>query len=371
MEGTSHWRSRAFGILLGIVVLLVVIRAALPIVLEDYVNDTLDKLEGYSGRVRDIDLHLWRGAYVIEGIRIVKTGGKIPEPFFAASKLDISVEWGALLDGDVVAEIVLSRPKLNFVQGPTKATSQTEPASNWTDTVRELAPFRINRFAIRGGEVHYKDSQSEPKVDVYLQRIRGAARNLTNAKDLSGSLVATFDVRALAMGSGAIHLLGKYDPYATKPTFELDFSLDKLQLPQVNTFLKAYGNVDAERGTLSLDGEFAASKGRFEGYVKPFIDDLDVLRWNQEKEGLIGKLWEGLVEGAGELLEDQSKDRIATRIPFSGAIDDPEAEIWSTVFGLVKNAFIEALRRGVEGGIGLERGKPSQSAKDAGDKPAG
>jgi hypothetical protein len=358
-------RARWFWALIAAAVLLIAARAVLPIFVERVVNDKLDELEGYSGRIEDVDLALIRGAYVIEGVRIVKTGGRIPVPFFAAREIDISVEWSALFDGDIVAEIELYGPRLNFVKGPTKRTSQTEPADNWTETVRDLAPFKINRFAIYNGQVHYRDFHSEPRVDVYLQGIRATARNLTNAEDLSGSLVATFDAHARAMGSGDLDLKGKYNPYAKQPTFEIDAKLDRLKLAQVNTFLKAYGNVDAERGTLSIDTEFAASRGRFKGYVKPFIDDLQVLRWDQEEEGFFGKLWEGVVEVAGEILEDHDKDRIATRIPFSGSVEGPEADVWSTIGGLLKNAFIESLRRGLEGKVGLSRsGGPA--AKDEG-----
>jgi hypothetical protein len=360
---SPRFRRHAVQVALGLIVLLIGARAALPIVLERYVNRTLDQLAGYSGRIEDIDLALWRGAYQIEGIRIVKTGGRIPVPFFQASLLDISVEWGALLDGDIVAEIELYRPRVNFVKGPTKQTTQTEPASNWTDTVRELAPFRINRFTISDGEVHYRDLHSEPKVDVYVQEIRATARNLTNAGDLSGSLVATFEAAALAMGSGRVHLKGGYNPYAKQPTFDLAFGLDKLDLTQANEFLRAYASIDAERGTLSLDGEFAAAKGRFRGYVKPFIEDLDVLRWGEEKENVINELWQGLVELAGTILEDSDKNRVATRIAFAGAIDAPEANLWSTIGGLLRNAFIESLRRGLEGRVHVGEATASNPGK--------
>jgi uncharacterized protein involved in outer membrane biogenesis len=335
--------------------LLIAVRAALPALVKRYVNRELDALEGYSGRIGDIDLSLWRGAYVIEDLRIVKTGGKVPVPFLAARAIDISVEWKALLDGDIVAEIELHRPQLNFVNGPTKATSQTEPASNWQETVRDLAPFRINRFAIIDGEVHYRDFHARPRVDIYVQRIRGVARNLTNAADLSGSLVATFAGKAVAMSSGEISLAGKLNPYAKKPTFEVDAKLDHLNLQQFNDYLRSYANVDVGAGKLSIDAEFAASRGRFRGYVKPFIDDLDVLQWDRERDALPAKLWEGFVELAGEILEDQSKDRIATTVPFSGSIEEPDADVWSTLGGLLKNAFIESLRRGLEDKIGITK----------------
>jgi hypothetical protein len=346
-------RSPLLWIAAVLVAALIALRIALPDLVLRYVNKKLDNLEGYSGRIDDIDISLWRGAYQIQGVRIVKSNGRVPVPFLAAEEIDISVEWRALFDGDIVAEIDLYRPALNFVKGPTPKTSQTEPADNWTDTVRELAPFQINRFAIHNGSVHYRDLHSDPKVNIYVQRINAVARNLTNAEDLGGSLVASFDARGLAMSSGRLKLSGTYNPYAKHPTFEVDATLNRLNIKQLNNFLKAYASVDAESGKLSIDTELAASRGRFRGYVKPFIDDLQVLDWNRESEGFLTRIWEGIVEVAAEVLEDQSKDRVATRIPFRGTIDDPEADIWSTIGGILKNAFLESIRRGLEDEIAV------------------
>jgi uncharacterized protein YhdP len=339
--------------LVALIVLLVGARAVLPIVLKRYVNKTLAGLDGYSGSVDDIDLSLWRGAYQIDGLRIVKTGGKVPVPFVSARVIDLSVEWKALLDGSIVAEIELFAPKLNFVNAEKKAESQSEVDSSWTDTVKRLVPFEINRVAIHNGQVHYRDFTSEPTVDLFVQQLNATARNLTNSEDFNKSLYASFEGKALAMGSGKIQFHGRLDPYAKSPTFDFDFGLDGLELKQLNPFLKAYANVDAEAGTFSLDAEFAASQGKFKGYAKPFIKGLQVLKWNEEKEGFFGKLWEGVVQVLGDVLEDHSKDRIATRVPFQGAIEDPKAGVWATIGGLLKNAFLQSLRRGLEGSIAI------------------
>ena len=341
-------------VLLGglvVVVLLVGARLALPYVVLRYVNKTLDELPGYSGSVADIDISLWRGAYQIKGLRVVKTGGHVPVPFVSAWLIDLSVEWKALLDGSIVAEIELFGPKLNFVNADKPAERQTEVDSKWTDTVRELVPFDINRIAIHNGQVHYRDLEAKPRIDIFVQKINAVARNLTNSEKLGGNLYATFDGKALAMGSGDIKFKGRANPYADEPTFDFNFELDDLELKQLNDFLKAYANVDAEKGTISMDAEFSASGGKFKGYVKPFIDDLQILKWNEEKESFFGKLWEGLVEVASEIITNQKKDEIATRIPFSGDVEAPEAGIWPTIGGLLKNAFLQALRRGLERSI--------------------
>jgi hypothetical protein len=365
------FRSKKIIALAVIVLVLVGVRVALPTVIKHYANRTLDELEGYSGHITDVDLQLYRGAYQIEGISIVKTGGKQPVPFFSASELDLSVQWAALLDGAIVAEIDVRGRKVNFVTATEKPKQQQKqqeqvaPASNWTDVVKDLVPVSINRFSISNGAIHYRDASTEPKVNVYLQKLNAEARNLTNSEERSGSLVATFDGRATAMGSGRLKFKGRVDPYAKQPTFEADISLSKLDMRQLNPFLRAYANLDVERGTFSVDAEFAAKDGRFEGYVKPFMDKLDVLQWDKENEGFVNKIWQGVADLASELLEDQSRDRAAMRIPFKGSFDEPKADVWSAIGSLVRNAFVQALRRGLEGSVGIEKVSGMDPGKDA------
>jgi hypothetical protein len=48
-----------------IIGIFVAIRIALPFIIKNYVNKTLQEMEDYGGKVDDIDLHLFRGAYVL------------------------------------------------------------------------------------------------------------------------------------------------------------------------------------------------------------------------------------------------------------------------------------------------------------------
>ena len=76
-----------------LVVLLVALRVALPSIVQRYVNDKLDEIPEYDGRIGDVDIHLFRGAYSIDDVDIEKTTGSVPVPFFAARKVDFSMEW--------------------------------------------------------------------------------------------------------------------------------------------------------------------------------------------------------------------------------------------------------------------------------------
>ena len=110
----------AVAVLVGV---LIVARLALPYVVKDYVNDKLAALEAYDGHVDDIDIHLWRGAYSIDGLEIVKQSARRPVPFFKAARINFSVEWRSLWKGSIVSEATFLAPELNLVQAEAKKDS--------------------------------------------------------------------------------------------------------------------------------------------------------------------------------------------------------------------------------------------------------
>jgi len=95
----KHHRGwRRFGIvLLVLVVLGGVGRALLPWAVRNYVHRTLDRNPLYAGTIGEVEIHLWRGAYSINEVRISKTTGNVPVPFFVARRVDFAVQWNALL----------------------------------------------------------------------------------------------------------------------------------------------------------------------------------------------------------------------------------------------------------------------------------
>jgi hypothetical protein len=349
------FKSRLGEVLIAVILLLFAIRIALPYIVKDYVNKTLSEIPGYKGVVEDIDMNIWRGAYEIEMISLVKTDGKVPVPFFSADKIDLSVQWGALFEGSLVGEIVLENPKLNFVAGPTEEQSQSSIDTSWTDKVKELFPLKINRFEILNGEIHFRDFHSEPKVDIFLNNVFAKAENLTNSKDLSKTLLATINARGNAMGEGLFKLRADINPFEKDPTFNLDAELKNIDLKKLNNFIKAYGSFDVEEGEFELYGEFASANGKFEGYVKPIFRNLKVLSLKEDSENPLQLFWETIAGAITGLLENKSKDQFAARIPFSGSYEDPGANIWSTIGSILENAFIRALIPNVEGSINLEK----------------
>jgi hypothetical protein len=346
---------RAATALVVLAVLLVAVRAALPWLVERYVNRKLDEIPGYRGRIADVDLSLWRGAYTIEGLDLVRTTGKVPVPFFTATQADLSVEWKEVFHGALVGEIEIAHPKLNFVAGPTAETSQTSVDASWQDRVRELFPLRINRFEILDGEIHYRDLHAEPKVDVSIDRLHAVAKNLTNSRDISKTLVATIDADGRPYGESGFRLHADLDPYRDHPTFNVATELERVDLRRFNDFMRAYGNFDVEKGVLNVYTEVAAADGRFTGYVKPLIEDLDIVDWSEKEGNVLQRIWESLVGATAGIFRNHPKDRWGTRVAFSGSFDDPQYSLWGIIGQVLKNTFVKALPPRLEGSVSLEK----------------
>ncbi|MEO8404102.1 MAG: DUF748 domain-containing protein [Chitinophagaceae bacterium] len=345
-------RKITYIILGSLIVLLIAFRIALPYILLKYVNKQLTRIEGYRGHVEDIDVALFRGAYVIKEIKLDKTGGKIPVPFFKANKMDLSIQWNALLHGRVVAEIIVDRPVLNFVNGPSKETTQTSVDKSWIDVVDKLIPFKLNRFEIHDGEIHYKDFYSSPKVDLAAKNVEIVAENLSNTKHAKDTLPSTARATA-SVYDGTAKLEMKIDPLAKKPTYDMNVTLTAVSLVKVNDFLKAYGNFDAEKGTIGLYTEAAAKDGLISGYTKPIIKDLKVVSWKEDKDKPLKLVWESLIEVVGFILTNHKKDQIATKASFEGRIGEADVSTFAIIGQLLRNAFIQALYPSLENSINI------------------
>lgn len=339
----------------GIVLLLVIIRIALPYIVKDYVNKTLNEMPGYTGHVTDVDLHIYKGAYKIEGLVLDKTEEDKRVPFLKINSIDLSLEWKSLLKGAITGEVVLDRPQLNFVavKEDTTATPPAEEAEHWTKTVQDLMPLTINRFQIIDGRINYLDFDTRPAVDIHLDSLQVLALNLTNTDDSAKALPSSVSIYGKTIGGGILQ--GAMDINALKeiPDFDLDLQLTQVDLTQLNDFIEAYGKFDIEKGSFSVFSEVKMIDGQLEGYVKPFFEDLKVLNWEKDKEdgGFFRAAWEAMVGLVKEVGENQPREQVATQVPISGSVTQPETDVWTTVTNTLKNAFIEAFNKGIEGTV--------------------
>jgi hypothetical protein len=367
----SFYKRRSFKIILIIFIILAALRVALPYIVLHYANKTLSHMHGYYGHVYDIDIALYRGAYKIKDIYLHKldTLTHQESDFFDSRIIDLSVHWKALLDGKIVGELEFEDPRIKFIKDKVEPKQIKNDTADFRQLLDDFMPLEVNRFEITNGVIQFIDSTSKPKVDIQMDNVHVVAENLKSVKD-TALLPATVNATANVY-KGTMQLNMKLDPLEKKPTFDMNLEVKETYLPDLNNFFKAYGKLDVNKGTFGLYSEIASKHGKFVGYVKPIIKDLDILGAEDRKDNILQKMWEAFTGMVGQIIKNQRHDQVATKIPLQGTFKQADANIWIAVIEILKNAFVQALQPSIDQEINISsvNKTPTLQEKITGEKP--
>jgi hypothetical protein len=329
---------------IGIIVLLVVIRLILPYAVLLYSNRTLAKMNGYYGHVDDIDISLYRGAYVINSIYINKldTVSKKQTEFFKSPVIDLSIEWGALIHGRIVGKIIFDSPTLIFTKNKVEFNDVKKDTASFQKLLDNFMPLKVNSFEINNGEIHYTDKSSKHNLDIALKHAHILALNLSNVVNKEVELPSSVTGEASAY-EGKLNFDMKLNALASSAMFDLNVEMKNANLALLNNFFRTYGNFDVNKGTISLYMEMAAKEGKFIGYVKPIIKNLEVVGAKDSNHAFFHKVFESAIGFAGVVFKNQRKDQIATKIHLEGDFNNPKIYTRDAIWEIIKNAFIQAI----------------------------
>ena len=368
-QATRAWPRRCCLIFACIVVLLIGARIALPYVMKHLVNERLAQIPNYTGHVEEVNIHLWRGAYSFIGFFINRQNGLIEAPFFRAKEIEITLAWRKLSLQKIVSKIRIDEGQLTFVQGKDPEGSQTDLDRRWQDVIRDVFPIDITHLEITDGLLRYINNAKQPRVDLFVTHMRLTAVGLRSRPDenQSGELPAKIIIDGESLGGGLLEMVLDAEPLADKPHFHLSLKLDRVNLPALNDSLLAYANVDVGRGTFQLVGEMAGKDGGFQGYVKPFFENLDFKNLKDHDKGIAAQIWKKFVAVMAALVKNSSRDQVATRIPFEGKFGDAKISLFATIMNLFRHGFIQAFNPIVEGSVKTDNVLPNGKSADGHD----
>jgi uncharacterized protein YhdP len=352
---------RTLIVLLIVAFLLIVGRAVLPAVLKHEVNLRLSHIPGYSGRVDDVGVQVWHGGYRMYGLVIAKRDGQVTEPFVNARRVQFSIAYRELLRGKVVSDVEVENASLNFVKGPTAASSETDADKRWQAVIQDLFPISITHLKIRDSRIRFVDTTTKPKVDIAINHFEFQADGLRNRPARkAGPYPATIVFSGETIGGGNLKAHIQADPLASDPHFKLNLSLQNVSLPALNDFLMAYVNVDVGAGRFEAYIEATGADGTFQGYVKPFFKDLAFANAaTDQQKSAWQRVWKELVAATANLIKNKQENQIATLVPISGKFSQgTSVDFWRTLGNLLRNGFIRALREGLEGSATAKKGTP-------------
>lgn len=332
-----------YTILTVILLLTIITSLLLPYLALRYITSTINRSPDYKVKIADVNLSLLQGKAVIVDMRLWKKKLNIPDPIIKINNIEFSVQWYALFKGKLVAKIVLQRPIITIfdIDDNQKNTQTMKISEQSIKIFKSLLPININEIIVQDGTFYFKNNQSKNPFNLYMKKINISIKNIQNIKHQPQELTAILNLNAHVMDSASLSINLKFNPAINTPTFYLKSSLEELSLPQINSFLRKYTDLETKAGIFSFYLEAIAKQGKINGYIKPFLKNLEIKK--EKNESLSQKIYEDAVSIAHNILKNPSQETTATKINITGDIDDPDVSILSIIRYLLSHGFIDAL----------------------------
>ena len=247
--------------------------------------------------------------------------------------------------------LTANKVKLDYIHSAKTAPQEKRRAEETREAAREVSNkpgvlLRIDDLRLTG-DLGMVNQAADPSYRLFFNRMDF---HLTNLSNHFSEGEARAKLNGYFMGSGNTSATAAFRPETDGPDFDLAVKIVGTKLPAMNDLLRAYGNFDVVAGSFSpLYSEIRVKNDTIDGYVKPLFKDVDVYdRRQDEEKNLFRKVYEGLVGGVAELLENQPREQVATQADLSGEVEDPQASTWQIVVRLIQNAFVKAILPGFE-----------------------
>jgi Domain of Unknown Function (DUF748) len=256
-KNTRRWRPIIWGggilavILLVIFVLAYLIDEPLRRKVEREMNA---RLKGYTVRIEELDFHPIGLSLDLEKLWIYQTPQPDP-PIAYVPNLHASVHWKALLSGRLVGDFQIHDPQIHFdlrqfVQEAKDPTPMKD--KGWQDALQAAYPLKIDRFAIRNGDLTYVDKG--PFKPLHVTKLNFTTENIRNVQSERGVYPSPVYLEGIVFDKGSVKLKGHAD-FLAKPHIALkgDLELDQITLDYFKPIAERY-QLSVRTGSLSTRG---------------------------------------------------------------------------------------------------------------------
>jgi Domain of Unknown Function (DUF748) len=342
--------------------MLLFARRALLACAKSFLTRKLNESSNFEGSFEEIDFRLFQGRAALRGVHIttLSQGRRVVKAH--CREVSIHVQWRDLLHGTLVGRVRLRKPHIEIFadrESDRGGKPQTDALLALCRETQRFMPFRLRSLEVSEGSIEYVSQFTSPSFKLALDKISISAANLTNIA--SSALAHIF-------AEGRITRNGRFWMQLTLPspsdalTFDLQAGLNRVNLVDLNDVLRAFAKFDVKRGNCSIHAEFNVEQGRYQGFVQPRFQDLDVFAWQKDHgKGLFQICRQAAIAFLAALLKNQPRDELALNIPISGTFDDPDVDTWAAVGSLLRNMFVRSLLpRSAENGSGTEMGRWSR-----------
>lgn len=349
----------------SLILLLLLVQVGGSFIATRMVNRRLAELPGYSGRVDSVHLVPWGARVSVRDLVLHSRDHAEEDPVLKFKRASLNLAVASLLVGKLrgEAEIDGLEATVWHEEPPAerkddKDTKEKDEQARqerlakvrkWQATLREAFPMEIDRLEIRNGKVRLVDRATTPPAVAEMTELHVVLTDLRNQPAPGSARPASGRITARIAGSGRLDVQVQADPAAEAPEFSAKLELKELSLPEVRHFLRSAAKIDVSSGTFDVYVEVEATGGAYNGYVKPFFRDLEFEPVKDPNQNPVKRVAGEVVDAVTDLLKNED-EKVATRAPFQGNFADNKVDVWTTVENLLRNAFVQSLTEGLEGG---------------------
>lgn len=337
-----------------LIVFVVVLLLAVPLLINPlatyFTRKELNSMPGYKGDFKSVGLSIIPLKYRIEGLMIDKADSKDKEPMLFAGNIEATLVWRQLIRLQPVGSVKIEKAKIVYRAGGAAPKPVANKSEQKTDekgelslatTLQKIIPVRIDRVEVRDSELSYIDGHGAGAPNMWVNDIELVIENIVTRKNLDNDVPMAITMRAVAAKTAIVKLIATADLLVDPPAFTGQAQLSGLELESLYEWTQAKAGISAS-GTADVFANFNSANNKLSGDVKVILRNAKV---KPASANLGEALKAKLANAAITILSDrvEGRDAIATTLPIKGTLDAPDPQIWPTILGVVRNAFVQGL----------------------------
>ena len=345
---------------LGLILFLVALRVVLQPILLGQINKKLADLSpDLEGHVDGLNIAIIRGAFGIENLTMKLRKEK--KNFLRVKEADVSLAWREIFKGNLMADAIIDGVDFTFDERLPGAFKRMIPKDDPAEPEKK-PPMRISRVDWKNVNITYPSSKAYTNEGPFrLSDIHGRITNLFADTESPRSF---FNVTGNGSGSSNFKAVGSANLLADPAEWDMDAQLQGFSLVSMNRFLLKKVPMTFTKGNFDMYAEVKSEEGKIRGYVKPFIEDLEFIRNDENFKG--AKHW--LVEVAAAvgnwILEAKRDKTVATKVPFSYDGKKFSVDAGEAVGNVIEHGFDQELSPGVDGDMTLQAQEAKKEARE-------
>ncbi len=118
--------------------------------------------------------------------------------------------------------------------------------------------------------LHFSDPSHDPPLTISLIQLLIDRKNISNQQSIE-QLPASLKAEGLTTGNGKFTLDAEMNLLPDHPAFNSDLTINEVNLPELNDFLRAYPGIRMNEGQLNISSELRVNNGVIDDYIQPLL----------------------------------------------------------------------------------------------------